>query len=209
MLPTSHEEQSGQKQFSELNIDQLHSLARMFRFKQRLQIGRITSKRLSRGIWIYVVCVSIFSPQLSIAQSNYEFAENNDLKPLLSDRKTVSTAKESKGNNNLETSEASAFTVGETVEILRKGDWRYGEILSVESSKNVTTYQVRYLDVGFAENNVSTSHLKKIEFFKLGTRVLVKYDETSREGVISGYHLGASYGDCYSKFQPSKVYEVV
>ncbi|AFY38285.1 SCP-like extracellular [[Leptolyngbya] sp. PCC 7376] len=96
---------------------------------------------------------------------------------------------------------AEGFQVGDKVEIFRKDQWRDGEILGVIG----TSYRVRYLDVGFVENNVtgdrlkkSTSHPEKFNHrqFAIGTRVIVK-GETYREGVITGFVLGGRGGDHY------------
>lgn len=52
--------------------------------------------------------------------------------------------------------QATIFEVGDKVDIERQGSWRPGEILAIQSAPEAAVrYQVRYLDVGFVEDNVS------------------------------------------------------
>lgn len=108
-------------------------------------------------------------------------------------------------NPQLTTASIEGFNVGEKVEILRDNQWRSGEILAVQSSGQASTYQVRYLDVGFLENGVSASRLRKVAHrpkvgkvrFEMGTPVIVAEGTNYREGVITGYVLGTGNGDRY------------
>ncbi|ACA98977.1 MULTISPECIES: CAP domain-containing protein [Cyanophyceae] len=57
--------------------------------------------------------------------------------------------------------QATIFEVGDKVDIERQGSWRPGEILAIQSAPEAAVrYQVRYLDVGFVEDNVSPERLR-------------------------------------------------
>lgn len=92
----------------------------------------------------------------------------------------------------LASSTVQGFRVSEKVEILRDNQWRRGEILAVQTAGQDSTYRVRYLDVGFEENGVVGSRLRKStvkpvvrRFFEVGTPVGVQDGDSYKEGVIT------------------------
>ena len=65
------------------------------------------------------------------------------------------------GPSSILLAQATAFAVGDKVDIERQGSWRPGEILAIQGVPEAAMlYQVRYLDVGFVEDNVSPERLR-------------------------------------------------
>lgn len=100
-------------------------------------------------------------------------------------------------DTSLASSTVQSFRVSDKVEILRNDQWRRGEIVAVQTSGQNPTYRVRYLDVGFEENGVGVSRLRKStvrpiarRFFEVGTPVGVKYGDSYKEGIVTAFQIG-------------------
>jgi len=106
--------------------------------------------------------------------------------------------------------QSAPFAVGDIVEVNRQNQWRRSEVLAVQQVNGQIQYQVRYLDIGFSENNVPQNRLRSPQesvvpsqsiattIFEIGEPVLVMRDGSLTEARIVGYVFSSRSGYRYN-----------